>query len=69
MPSMNLKLNEKAWKILDELSKKSGKTKAEILRNALVLMDMVQEQEEKDQIMAFVDKKNDKVTTKVLNVA
>lgn len=68
MPNMNIKLNDKAWKRLDEMAKKSGKSKAEILRNALVLMDMVQEQQEKDQILAFLDKKNDKVTSKVINV-
>jgi hypothetical protein len=65
---MNLALNERAWKILDDLSNKTGKSKAEILRNSLVLMDMVQEQKDKNQILAFLDKKNDKVTAKVLDV-
>ena len=68
MPSLNLNLNDEAWKILEELSQKSGKPKAEIIRNALMLIYLAHEEQEKNHYLGIVDAETHNVTTKLVNI-
>jgi len=68
MPNLNLSLNDRAAKILDGLSKKTGKSKAELVRNAIILLNLVDKESEKRRTLALVDEDTDRVVSKILNV-
>jgi len=68
MPSLNLNLNKKAWDILTRLSKTTGKSKAEILRNALMLVNLAEKEKKKKHTLAFIDEESDKLMAKIVNV-
>ncbi len=68
MPNMNLTLNERAWDMLDELSKKTGKKKSEIMRNALVLMYLAEKESRNNRSLAFVNDETNEAVTKLVNI-
>jgi len=68
MPNLNLKLNDEAWKVLNELAKKTGRPKTEVLRNALMLIKIAKEEEAKNHSVAIVDNETEKVAAKLVNI-
>jgi metal-responsive CopG/Arc/MetJ family transcriptional regulator len=58
MPRMNIAFNEKAYKVLNELQKKTGKSKSELLRNALALLDYAEERKDKNEKIVVTDNEN-----------
>ena len=62
---MNITFNDKAYNILEELQKKTGKTKSELLRTALALLDYAQENKEAGKKLFLTDK-NDKIQKEIL---
>lgn len=68
MPNLNLGLNDKAWKILNELAEKHGKSKADILRNALMLMYLADKESKQNRSLAFVDEETNETVSKLVNI-
>lgn len=68
MPNINLSLNERAWKMLNELSEKTGRTKADILRNALMLMYLTEKESKNNRSLAFIDDESDEPVAKIVNI-
>ncbi len=68
MPSMNLNLSDRAWEILDELSKKTGKKKSEIMRNALMLMYLAEKESRNNRSLAFINDETNEAVTKLVNI-
>ena len=68
MPSLNLMMNDKAWGILEELAKKHGKSKSEILRNALTLMYLTDQESTNNRSLAFIDNDTEKAATRIVNI-
>lgn len=62
---MNITFNDKAYNILEELQKKTGKTKSDLLRTALALLDYAQENKEAGKKLFLADK-NDKIQKEIL---
>lgn len=54
MPRINVTFNEKAFAALSKLEKKSGVSKSELLRNAIALLDYVEERKEYGERLAIV---------------
>ena len=48
MPRMTIELNDKAYQMLEELQHKTGKSKAELLRQGLILRDYAERQRVKN---------------------
>jgi len=65
MPRMNITFNEKAYELLNELQKKTGKSKSELLRTALALLDYAEERKENDERIVVADK-YDKIQKEIL---
>lgn len=62
---MNITFNDEAYNVLEELQKKTGKTKSDLLRTALALLDYAQENKEKGKKL-FVADKDDKFQKEIL---
>ncbi|GAI58150.1 unnamed protein product, partial [marine sediment metagenome] len=54
MPRINVTFNEKAYEALSKLEKKSGVSKSELLRNAIALLDYVEERKEQGEKLAII---------------
>jgi metal-responsive CopG/Arc/MetJ family transcriptional regulator len=54
MPRINVTFNEKAYAALSKLEKKSGVSKSELLRNAIALLDYVEERKEQGEKLAII---------------
>ncbi len=68
MPNLNLTLNERAWEILEELSKRTGKKKSEIMRNALTLMYLAEKESRNNRSLAFINDETNEAVTKLVNI-
>ena len=68
MPNLNLNLNDRAWEVLNDLADKSGKTKAEVLRNALVLIQTAEEEKEKNRSFAVIDNDSNELIARLINI-
>lgn len=68
MPNLNLNLNDRAWEVLNELANKSGKTKAEVLRSALVLIQTAEEEKEKNRSFAVIDNDSNELIARLINI-
>lgn len=62
---MNITFNDKAYDILEELQKKTGKTKSDLLRTALALLDYAQENKEKGKKL-FIAGEDDKLQKEII---
>jgi len=62
---MNITFNDKAYDILEELQKKTGKTKSDLLRNALALLDYTQENKDKGKKL-FIADENDTLEKEIV---
>ncbi len=52
--SLNLEFNEEAYGILEELSSSLGKSKAETLRQALILRHFVEKQKQEGNALGII---------------
>lgn len=64
MPRINVTFNQKAYEALSKLEKKSGVSKSELLRNAIALLDYVEERKEHGEKLAVI--KGDEVKQEIL---
>jgi len=68
MPNLNLKLNDKAWKVLNELAEKSERPKSEVLRNALMLIYTAEEEKQKNRSLAVIDNDSNELIARLVNI-
>jgi len=62
---MNITFNEKAYSILEYLSKETGKTKAEVIRTALAILNYAEKRKQTDkEDLALV--KGNRIVQKIL---
>jgi len=54
MPRMIIELNDKAYQMLEALQQKTGKSKAELLRQGLILRDYAERQREEGKILGII---------------
>jgi hypothetical protein len=63
---LNLDLTPEAYQLLQKLSDESGKNMAEVLRTGLALYGIAQEEKERGNSLAVVDKDTSQVVNKIL---
>ena len=68
MTKILLKLNDEAEKILDNLVNKNQSSKAEILRQGLILRDIYQKETDGNKIMAIVDPEKKEIEKQIVLV-
>ncbi len=63
MTRLNITFNDKAYGMIEKLQKMTGKSKAEVIRTALTLLDYAEKKKEEGESLAFVnkDKKIDQI--------
>lgn len=54
MPRMTIELNDNAYQMLEELQHKTGKSKAELLRQGLILRDYAERQKEEGKALGVI---------------
>ena len=65
MRRLNIELSEEAYRNLEELRKKMGKTsKVEVLRSGVALLDLIQLQKTKGKSIGIIDD-DGKATTRI----
>jgi predicted transcriptional regulator len=64
MAKYTIEMNQKLESVLDNLAEKEGVSKAQVIRRALTLLNLAEEQGEQGYALAFT--KNGEVTREVL---
>jgi hypothetical protein len=63
---LNLDLTPEAYELLQKLSDESGKNMAEVLRTGLALYGIAQEEKDRGNSLAIVEKDTNKVVSKIV---
>ena len=64
MQRINVTFNQKAYEALSKLEKKSGVSKSELLRNAIALLDYVEERKAHGEKLAII--KGDEIKQEIM---
>ena len=63
---MNVVFNDKAYEVLSKLEKNSGKSKSEVLRNAIALLEYIEDAKSRDEGVGVAIIKNNKITKEII---
>jgi predicted transcriptional regulator len=65
---MTLEMSPELNQVIEQMAKASSSTKVEVVRKALALMEVAFEAKAKDQVLALVGKKDDKLVTRIVGL-
>lgn len=65
---MTLEMSPELNSMIEQIAKASSSTKSDVVRKALALMEVAFEAKEKDQVLALVQKKDNKLVSRIVGL-